>query len=188
MTEAEVKKLMPEIDLIESEELRARSVACWKQVLELGGWEQKDLQNAPLAPGHVAAECPEKGLDHCRRVARVCQLVWDELGAWANEIGELDHDTLLCGAVLHDIGKFLEYDLVDGKPCLSEQSKYYSHVVSGAYIAKANGLPDKIVHMILEHSDMQSPPSACNYPELMMLKKLDHMCYSIAAMAYPEKK
>ena len=42
--------------------------------------------------------------------------------------------------------------------------------------------------MILEHSDMQSPPSACNYPELMMLKKLDHMCYSIAAKAYPEKK
>ena len=89
--------------------------------------------------------------------------------------------------VLHDIGKFLEYDIKDGKACHSEMGKYYNHVVSGAYIAKSNGLPDKIVHMILEHSDMQSPANTYDYPELMMMKKLDHMCFSIAWMAYPCK-
>lgn len=40
--------------------------------------------------------------------------------------------------------------------------------------------------MILEHSDMQSPANTYDYPELMM-KKLDHMCFSIAWMAYPCK-
>ena len=89
--------------------------------------------------------------------------------------------------MLHDIGKFLEYDIKDGKACHSEMGKYYNHVVSGAYIAKSNGLPDKIVHMILEHSDMQSPANTYDYPELMMMKKLDHMCFSIAWMAYPCK-
>lgn len=188
MTTEAVKKIIPEIDLIEDQALREKAAACWKQVLELGNWEEKGIESAPLAAGHVSDDCPEKSIDHCRRVARLCQLVWDDLGEWANQINHVDHDTLLCGAVLHDIGKFLEYDLVDGKACQSELGKYYSHVVSGAFIAKSNGLPDKIVHMILEHSDMQSPPCTCDYPELMMLKKLDHMCYSLAAMAYPVKK
>ena len=95
--------------------------------------------------------------------------------------------TISMASVLHDIGKFLEYDIKDGKACHSEMGKYYNHVVSGAYIAKSNGLPDKIVHMILEHSDMQSPANTYDYPELMMMKKLDHMCFSIAWMAYPCK-
>lgn len=185
MTEAEVLNYIPEINLIRSEDLRKKSIACWKQALEEGGWEEKGVLNAPLAAGHVNDNCPEKSIDHCRRVVRLCETVWNELGEWANKINQVDHDTLICGAVLHDIGKFLEYDLVDNKACASELSKYYSHVVAGAYIAKFNGLPDKIVHMILEHSDMQSPPCTYQYPELMMLKKLDHMCYMLAAMAYP---
>lgn len=143
MTREEVLTLLPEIKLIHSTDLQEKSITCWQQVLELGGWD--------------------------------------------NEISKLDHDTLICGAVLHDIGKFLEYDIKDGKACHSEMGKYYNHVVSGAYIAKSNGLPDKIVHMILEHSDMQSPANTYDYPELMMMKKLDHMCFSIAWMAYPCK-
>ena len=60
-------------------------------------------------------------------------------------------------------------------------------MVSGAYIAKCNGLPDEIVYIILAHSDAQSPEGskAFQTPELMMLKKLDHMCYMLAQMQYP---
>ena len=187
MTREEVLTLLPEIKLIHSTGLQEKSITCWQQVLELGGWDKKGVDKAPLAAGIVADNCPETGIDHCRRVVRMCQLAYDELGGWANEISKLDHDTLICGAVLHDIGKFLEYDIKDGKACHSEMGKYYNHVVSGAYIAKSNGLPDKIVHMILEHSDMQSPANTYDYPELMMMKKLDHMCFSIAWMAYPCK-
>ena len=167
MTREEVLTLLPEIKLIHSTDLQEKSITCWQQVLELGGWDKKGVDKAPLAAGIVADNCPETGIDHCRRVVRMCQLAYDELGGWANEISKLDHDTLICGAVLHDIGKFLEYDIKDGKACHSEMGKYYNHVVSGAYIAKSNGLPDKIVHMILEHSDMQSPANTYDYPELM---------------------
>ena len=145
MTREEVLTLLPEIKLIHSTDLQEKSITCWQQVLELGGWDKKGVDKAPLAAGIVADNCPETGIDHCRRVVRMCQLAYDELGGWAN------------------------------------------HVVSGAYIAKSNGLPDKIVHMILEHSDMQSPANTYDYPELMMMKKLDHMCFSIAWMAYPCK-
>ena len=187
MTEETVLSLIPEINLIHSEELRRKSAACWKQVIELGGWEEKGIQNCPLGAGLVADTCPEKSIDHCRRVVRMCQAAWDELGEWANEIGKLDHDVLICGAVLHDIGKFLEYDYRDGKGCHSENGKLFRHVVSGAYIAKCNGLPDEIVYIVLAHSDAQSPEGskAFQTPELMMLKKLDHMCYMLAQMQYP---
>ena len=123
MTEQGILELIPEINLIESEELRRKSTACWKQVIELGGWEEKGIRNCPLGAGMVTEECPEKSIDHCRRVVRVCQAVWESMGQWANEISHLDHDTLICGAVLHDIGKFLEYDYRDGSAARISPSK-----------------------------------------------------------------
>ena len=68
MTEQGILELIPEINLIESEELRRKSTACWKQVIELGGWEEKGIRNCPLGAGMVTEECPEKSIDHCRRV------------------------------------------------------------------------------------------------------------------------
>ena len=104
MTREEVLTLLPEIKLIHSTDLQEKSITCWQQVLELGGWDKKGVDKAPLAAGIVADDCPETGIDHCRRVVRMCQLAYDELGGWANEISKLDHDTLICGAVLNDIG------------------------------------------------------------------------------------
>ena len=187
MTEKEILELIPEIRYIHSRELQDKSVACWKQVIELGGWEEKGIRNCSLGAGIVAENCPEKSIDHCRRVVRMCQAAWESIGEWANEIGSLDHDTLICGAVLHDIGKFLEYECLDGHPCHSRSGRLFRHVISGAYIAKINGLPDEIVYIVLAHSDAQSPEGGRAYqtPELMVLKKLDHMCYLLAQMQYP---
>ncbi len=91
--------------------------------------------------------------------------------------------------MLHDIGKFLEYDYRDGKGCHSENGHLFRHVISGAYIAKQNGLPDEIVYIVLAHSDTQSPEAGKGYqpPELMILKKADLICFSIAHMNYPCK-
>lgn len=187
MSEESVLELFPEIGYIHSEALRDKSVACWKQVIELGGWEEKGIRNCSLGVGLVSEDCPEKSIDHCRRVVRMCQAAWDGLGEWANEIGALDHDVLICGAVLHDIGKFLEYDFHNGKSVYSPTGLMFRHVVSGAYIAKINGLPDSIVHIILAHSDAQSPEGGSAYatPELVVLKKIDHMCFTLAQMHYP---
>lgn len=187
MTEKEVLEWMPEINLIHSADLQRKCIACWKQVLEMGGWEEKGVRNCSLGVGLVAEDCPEKSIDHCRRVVRVCETVWNEIGGWANEIGKLDHDTLIAGAVLHDIGKFLEYDYQDGKGCHAKNGHFFRHVIGGAYVAKLNDLPDEIVYIVLAHSDAQSPEGnkAFQTPELMMLKKLDHMCYMFAQMQYP---
>ena len=81
MTREEVLTLLPEIKLIHSTDLQEKSIICWQQVLELGGWDKKGVDKAPLAAGIVADNCPETGIDHCRRVVRMCQLAYDELAS-----------------------------------------------------------------------------------------------------------
>lgn len=190
MNEAEVLKVIPEINLICDPDLRAKSIDCWKQALEMGAWDKKGVANCPIGAELVADDCPETSIDHCRRVVRMCQAAWDCIGDWAQDMVGADHDKLLCAAVLHDIGKFLEYDRVDGKACHTELGEKIRHPAIGAYIAQVNHIPQDIVFMILAHSDGLSPERGENYPmpELMMLKKLDHMCYMIAEMGYPINK
>ena len=85
MTREEDLTLLPEIKLIHSTDLQEKSITCWQQVLELGGWDKKGVDKAPLAAGIVADNCPETGIDHCRRVVRMCQLAYDELEAFDYE-------------------------------------------------------------------------------------------------------
>lgn len=51
MTREEVLTLLPEIKLIHSTDLQEKSITCWQQVLELGGWDKKGVDKAPLAAG-----------------------------------------------------------------------------------------------------------------------------------------
>lgn len=177
--------LFPEIDHIKDKELRNKCINVWLEVLESGGWWEKGIDNCPLAYGLVSVECPENSLSHCRRVVRLCVSVLPEILAMENDT-IFESDLFIAGAVLHDVGKFLEYDYRGQCNCYSETAHYYKHVVSGAYIAKKHGLPDKVVHMVLCHSDMQSPegPRAYLTPELLVLKYIEHMAYSFASRNY----
>lgn len=47
MTREEVLTLLPEIKLIHSADLQEKSITCWQQVLELGGWDKKGVDKAP---------------------------------------------------------------------------------------------------------------------------------------------
>ena len=67
MTREEVLTLLPEIKLIHSTDLQEKSITCWQQVLELGGWDKKGVDKAPLAAGIVADNCPETGIDSSAR-------------------------------------------------------------------------------------------------------------------------
>ncbi len=187
MTNEQILQLLPEIEWIGDPDLRQKSLACWKEALELGGWEEKGVRNCPIGVGLVDDACPERSIDHCRHVVQVCQAVWENAGEWMRALGPLDHDRLLCSAILHDAGKFLEYDVRDGKGCYSENGRMFRHVISGAYLAKKHGLPDEIVSNILSHSDNQSPEGGKRHvtPELIFLKQVDFLCFSMAQINYP---
>lgn len=190
MTREQVLEIMPEINLIHNTELREKSIRCWQDVIEMGGWDKKGIENAPLGVGYVSDDCPERGIDHCRRVVRCCKVMWDELHEYANEVSSLDYDLLMTGAVLHDIGKFACYDRKDGKGCHTALGEKFNHVTVGAYVARKNELPEDVVYIILQHSDNESPggANAHDTPELLTLKRVDLLCFKLAADQYPAKK
>ena len=64
----------------------------------------------------------------------------------------INQDDLIAGALLHDVGKLLEYELIDGNAVKSEYGKVFRHPVSGSKLAWQCGLPDEIVHIIYAHS------------------------------------
>ena len=63
-----------------------------------------------------------------------------------------ERDIVVSGALLHDLGKFTEFALKDGKVAHSDNSFLMRHPLAGAIMAAETGLPDKIVHLIATHS------------------------------------
>jgi hypothetical protein len=61
-------------------------------------------------------------------------------------------DVLIAGAILADVGKRLEYEIVDGKPVQGRYGKYLRHPFSGVSLAEQCGLPAEICHIIAAHA------------------------------------
>lgn len=186
MTEEKLLAIIPEFLLIEDPELRQKCMDVWLDVLSAGGWEHKGAENCGLAPGHIRQECPENNVLHTRHVVQMCAKAADVLEAPLCEQGAFSRDILLAGALLHDIGKFLEYDFVDGQMCISKQGRLFAHTVSGAHYAKKHALPEAVVYLVLAHSDNQSPGgrNVTLTPELAILKTADAMCYDVFKIYY----
>ena len=84
----------------------------------------------------LVARIEESGklTDHTKRITNLAKAVYDQ----RNE--DLNLDYLIAGALLHDVGKLLEYDNVDGKYVKGEYGQRFRHPVSGALLAKEFGL------------------------------------------------
>jgi len=64
----------------------------------------------------------------------------------------IDMDTLIAGAILIDVGKLMEYEIVDGKLTTSDAGKLVRHPFSGVVIAARFDLPPEVQHIIATHS------------------------------------
>ena len=150
MKPEEIVTLFPEFNEIGNEDLRARAVQATVLAMEAGGW---DLETAEKAPVTVNWDCSCNLIEHVRKVARVCIRTYEELAPFyrANNV-PFDRDTVVCGALLHDIGKWTEITLADGKPVHSGTADLMRHPLSGAILADRAGLPANIVHLIATHS------------------------------------
>jgi putative nucleotidyltransferase with HDIG domain len=61
-------------------------------------------------------------------------------------------DHLIAGALLHDVGKALEYEKSGDGVRVSEYGKKIRHPISGANLARELGLPEEVAHIIESHS------------------------------------
>lgn len=179
MKKEEVRKwLMPELDYIKDEKTKDTILDIWQEAIDSNEWESKGLEHSGISTV-MRKGCPEDLMMHTRHVTAACNAVYDALKPMFDQVGSCSKEELLAGAMLHDVGKLLEMDYVDGKVVHTHYGDLFNHTVSSAWLCKKHGLSQNIVHMVLTHSTTLSPEGTKAYctPESLVLKYLDEMCY-----------
>jgi putative nucleotidyltransferase with HDIG domain len=148
-------EVLPEIKWVADAGLREKVIATWIDGLERGGWAPDDIERMPFT---LAKKVTSSFAKHVRSVTRICAFVadtFDEIYGGADL--KVDKDLLLAGALLHDVGKLLEVEEVDGAFRKSAAGKLVRHAFSGVALADAHGLPPEVQHMIGTHSKEGDP-------------------------------
>ena len=168
-----IRELFPEIEWIHDEEMRGNVVAAIEDALKAGGWEPEDMGKIPFTL--LIPNCPFSYLDHVRGVTRVAKLAMDEFNAIyaaQDEKFRMNNDLLVAGALLHDVGKLVEYARNDaGETVKSRCGKNLRHPFSGTVIALRNGLPDEVGHIIANHA--HEGDGTLRSPEAVVVNKAD---------------
>jgi HD superfamily phosphodiesterase len=168
-----IRELFPEIEWIQDKELQEKVVDTYKDALTMGNWEAEDMNKIPFTL--LIPDCPYSYLDHVRGVTRVAKATMDEFNAiYAsnNNKFKLDHDTLIAGALLHDVGKLIEYVKdSDGNTVKSQMGKDLRHPFSGTFLALRNSCSSKIGHIIANHSI--EGDGTLRSPEAVIVNKAD---------------
>jgi len=164
-------QILPEIEWIEDADLREKVVETWVDGLERGGWRPEDVDRMPFT---LAKKVASSFAKHVRSVTRICAFVADTFDEIYGGVDlKLDKDLLLAGALLHDVGKLVEMEEVDGTFRKSPAGKLVRHAFSGVALADAHGLPAEVQHMIGTHS--KEGDAFQRTPESLVLHLADFM-------------
>ncbi len=145
-----VLEIWPEIEWIENKELREKVIDCWVYAIENSVLSADDLKTIPFSL--LIKDCNITFMNHKRTAV---QLSVEMAKIMKNNFGDeikIDMDVLTAGAILIDVGKLLEYQIVDGKLGTSDAGKLVRHPFSGLAIADRFGLPPEVQHIIGTHS------------------------------------
>jgi putative nucleotidyltransferase with HDIG domain len=168
---AELIKIFPEINLIENEELKEKTIKVWIEAMERGGWNVSDLKRIPFTL--LLTDCPVNIVDHTRSVTQIAIEAAKKLAKFNGGAYRLDMDALISGGLLHDVGKIVEYaNYADGIK-KSPMGKLLRHPFSGAGLAMRHYLPDKVVHIIAVHAKEGDEGYRC--PEAVIVHHADFM-------------
>ncbi|MEA3355899.1 MAG: HD domain-containing protein [Candidatus Bipolaricaulota bacterium] len=162
--------ILPEIGLIGDEGLREKVLSTWEAALDRGGWKPTDIERMPFT---LAKKVDINFAQHIRSVTKICLAVANTFAAVYQGKLNLDQDTLLAGALLHDVGKLLEMEEKDGVFEKSAAGKLVRHPFSGVALADAHGIPAAVQHIIGTHSKEGDPYPRT--PEAVVLHLADFM-------------
>ncbi len=148
--EEKIKELLPELAEIEDDALRAKVVAAYEAALERGGWRPEDMARMPFTL--LLEPCPATYVEHTRAVTRCAAAVAAEVAETYGPRLEVNRDHLVAAALLHDVGKLLEFCEEGGKFVKSELGRMLRHPFSGAALCYELGLPPAVVHVVATHA------------------------------------
>jgi len=159
----------PEFNLIQNEELRSKAINTWEAAMKLGGWSLDDLEKIPFTL--LIPNCPVSFRTHTQAVTKVAIEAAKIMQDHYDQYYKLNMDLLITGALLHDVGKLLEYRFENGSYVKSDSGKLLRHPFSGAGLATKYELPDEIVHIIATHA--KEGDSGYRSPESVIIHHAD---------------
>jgi putative nucleotidyltransferase with HDIG domain len=146
----ELLDLVPEFSLIQDTDLRHKCMKTWEEGMKRGGWEIPDLSK--MAFTLLIPDCPVDFVEHTRAVVLTCVAVADVFAQIYGDRNPIKRDYLIAGALIHDVGKLVEYTLESGNTLKSEFGAMLRHPFSGAILAAEQGMPAEVLHMIATHA------------------------------------
>ena len=145
-----VFKIWPEINWIKDEGLRNKTLDAWVYAIENSPLEPKELEKIPFSL--LIKDCNISFMNHKRTCVQLAVDMAKKMMANFGDEIKVNMDVLISGAILIDIGKLLEYEIVEGKLTTSDYGKIVRHPFSGVAIAARFGLPPEVQHIIGTHS------------------------------------
>lgn len=146
----EIRKLFPELEEIRDPELREKVVDVWEEAVQKGGWKPADLMRIPFTL--LADNVDIMYLEHVRTVCRMCIAMETVLNDAYGDRVRINHDYLVAGALLADVGKMLEYVERDGEIIKGTAGEFLRHPFSGVGLCYKHGIPDAVMHVVATHS------------------------------------
>ena len=149
MDAEDIRATFPEVDAIEDDELRAGVADAWATAAAENGVE--DLTDVPWLPPtqRELGLDDERLVDHVRDVTTCALALTEALHERRSDALSLDLDTVVAGALVHDVSKLAEFAGMD------ETSVYdlLGHPYYGVHVVARVGLPIELAHVVLSHTD-----------------------------------
>jgi putative nucleotidyltransferase with HDIG domain len=143
-------ELIPEFDLLQDTDLKEKVFRVWEKALKIRHMQPDDLLRMPFTL--LIKPCPANFVEHCRGVIQVSYQTAMALQQVYSDKMPLNMNYLLAGALLHDVGKILEYVEEEGQFVKSHEGKYVRHPFSGVGLAFDEGIPEEVLHIIAVHA------------------------------------
>ena len=147
---AELLELIPEFDLIKDGGLKEKVFLVWEKALKTRGMQPEDLKRMPFTL--LIKPCPVNFIEHTRGVVQVSYNTALSLQEVYDSKIVINIEFVVAGALLHDVGKILEYVEKEGEFIKSPEGKFLRHPFSGVGLAFNEGVPDEILHIIAVHA------------------------------------
>lgn len=185
MQEHYLKELIPEVEWIHDGDLRAKTIAVLCDAMEMGGWTEKTIANSPVT---LLRDTDITSVEHLRDVTKACHELFPIGKKYCERHGvEFDYDTVICAALLHDVGKYPEVvPDENGMPHYHKRAKLMRHPLMGAILAVKHGIPDKVIHAIATHSF--EGEKSYHTAESQFIRRVDELIFFTSVQGIEPKK
>ncbi len=143
----DVAGLFPELKLFQSTNFAGPVIRAWELAIARGNFSHPE--ECHFLPREIGFTTQISLLAHTRMVTELSVKAADIL-ARTMPVGR---DLVLAGALLHDVGKLLEYAPSGAETVISPGGRRLNHRFSGASLCQEVGLPPEVVHIVFAHSE-----------------------------------